>query len=125
MNTTVELPSGKIVDLSRFVALVPDEKTTEAKYSLILEGYSQPINLDQLEAISLKKHLKLDSNGSSDWDRAAQLRRNQKAIKLLTARIERNQRMSEAESEQRAEFLADFQKTVDGQRIASQKLYSS
>ena len=32
--------------------------------------------------------------------------------------------MSDAESKQRAEFLADFQKTVDEQRVSERKLYS-
>lgn len=26
MNTTIELPTGKIIDLNRFVALIPDKK---------------------------------------------------------------------------------------------------
>ena len=38
MNRTIELPSGKIIDLNRFVALVPDEKAENQEYHLILEG---------------------------------------------------------------------------------------
>ena len=29
MTSTIKLPSGKIIDLSRFVALLPDKNTTE------------------------------------------------------------------------------------------------
>ena len=50
MNITVELPSGKILDIARFIALLPDCNST---YQLILEGYSNPINLYQF---SMKMH---------------------------------------------------------------------
>ncbi len=53
-----------------------------------------------------------------------QLRKNQSAIALLKKRIERNQKMSEEESNQREEFLADFKKIIDEQRLPGQKLYS-
>ena len=46
MTTTIELPGGKIIDLNRFVALVPDEKAANQKYHLILEGCDQAIALD-------------------------------------------------------------------------------
>ena len=57
MNKTIELSTGKIVDLSRFVALIPNHEAAENsqdrarsqtdetsvgsphQYSLILEGY--------------------------------------------------------------------------------------
>ncbi len=127
MYKTIELFSGKIIDLNRFVALVPDSREIEPKYSLILEGYSHPIILDTEEAISVKKHLELDSNKNDNdvWHREEQIRKNQPAIELLKKRIERNKLMSEAESNHRAEFLANFQKTVDEQRISERKLYSS
>ena len=61
---------------------------------------------------------------SEGWNREEQLRKNQPAIALLKKRIERNQKMSEEESNQREEFLADFKKIIDGQRLPGQKLYS-
>ena len=57
MNKTIELPSGKIIDLNRFVALMPDEKETDNTYSLILEGCEKAIALDAQEAISVKELL--------------------------------------------------------------------
>ena len=38
MDKTIELSSGKVIDLNRFVALVPDEKAANQEYHLILEG---------------------------------------------------------------------------------------
>jgi hypothetical protein len=51
MMTIIELPSGKIIDLNRFVALMPDEKAENEQYHLILEGCAKRIfrsNIDQL-----------------------------------------------------------------------------
>ncbi len=126
MNTTIELSSGKIINLNRFVALVPDEKAAKEEYHLILEGSDRAITLDSQEAISLKEHLKVKSKQNSNgvWDREEQIRKNQPAIELLKKRIAKNKLMSEEESRQRAEFLADFQQTVDEQRISERKLYS-
>ena len=126
MNKTIELPSGKIIDLDRFVALVPNEQSTDESYSLILEGSTNAIALDSQEARSIKEHLKMKSkqNGNGIWNREEQLRKNQPAIELLKKRIARNQLMSEEESNQRLEFLTDFQKTVDEQRVSEQKLYT-
>lgn len=126
MNKTIELSGGKIIDLNRFVALVPDDKTVDRQYYLILEGSDRTIVLDFQEAISIKEHLKVKSrqNGNSTWDREEQIRQNQPAIELLKQRIAKNKLMSEEESNQRAEFLASFQKNVDEQRISQRQLYS-
>ena len=126
MNTTIELSSGKIINLNRFVALVPDEKAAKEEYHLILEGSDRAITLDSQEAISVKEHLKVKSKQNSNgvWDREEQIRKNQPAIELLKKRIAKNKLMSEEESSERAEFLADFQQTVDEQRISERKLYS-
>lgn len=126
MNKTIELPSGKIIDLNRFVALVPDERSANQEYHLILEGYEQAISLDAQEATSVKEHLKLKSeqNGNDNWDWEKQRRKNQPAIELLKKRIARNKLMGNEESKQRAEFLTDFQKIVDEQRVSERKLYS-
>ena len=126
MNKTIELPSGKIIDLNRFVALVPDEKTGNQEYHLILDGYDKAIALDSQEAKSIKELLKVKSTQNSNgvWDREEQLRKNQPAIKLLKKRIARNKLMSNAESNRRARFLTGFKKAVDEQRISERKLYS-
>ncbi|MDJ0649473.1 MAG: hypothetical protein QNJ60_12285 [Xenococcaceae cyanobacterium MO_188.B19] len=127
MNTTIELSNGKIINLNRFVALIPDEKSENQEYHLILEGYEKAIILDSQEAALLKEHLKVKSKQNSNgiWDREEQIRKNQPAIELLKKRIAKNKLMSEEESRQRAEFLADFQQKVDEQRISERKLYSS
>lgn len=106
MNKTIELSTGKIVDLSRFVALIPGGETAEkSQYSLILEGYPQAINLNSEEVSLIKKHLQLDTekkhNGT--WDREEQLRLNQPKMKKLKEKIDRMKQ--EQPSAEKADFI--------------------
>ena len=124
MNKTIELSTGKIVDLSRFVALIPDGKTAEkSQYSLILEGHSQAINLNYEEVSLIKKHLQLDTeekhNGT--WDREEQLRLNQPKMKKLKEKIERMKQ--EQPSAEKAAFFESFKRTMDAERPEGRKLY--
>ncbi len=126
MNSTIELPSGKVLDLNRFVALLPEKDSKNNQYSLILEGFSQIIYLNQNESDIVRKHLQLKTNcyEKSDWDLQKQLQKNQPAVELLRERIERHKLMSEEESKQRAEFFNDFKKTIDAERSV-RKLYQN
>ncbi|WP_319421486.1 hypothetical protein [Pleurocapsa sp. FMAR1] len=123
MNKTIELPSGKIIDLNRFVALVPDEKTENEQYYLILEGYDKAIALDSQEARSVKEHLKVKSkqNSNGTWDREEQLRKNQPAIELLKKRIERIKK--EPPSPEKEAAFERFKKNIDAERSPGRKLY--
>ena len=60
MTKTIELSGGKIIDLNRFVALLPYEKAENRQYHLILEGCDQTIVLDSQEATLIKEHLKIN-----------------------------------------------------------------
>ncbi|MBW4475833.1 MAG: hypothetical protein KME54_02905 [Tolypothrix brevis GSE-NOS-MK-07-07A] len=123
MNTPVKLPSGKILNLARFIALLPVTTTTNNEYDLILEGYSAPINLESRDADALKQLLKLNAD-ISGWDSNEQLRQNQPAIALLAKRIERSQNISQAESLQRKQLFEDFKQIIDAERLSGQQLYS-
>ncbi|HEY9769962.1 MAG TPA: hypothetical protein V6C71_15955 [Coleofasciculaceae cyanobacterium] len=123
MTTTIELPSGKIIDLNRFVALVPDEKAANEKYHLILEGCEKAIVLDSQEATSVKEHLKVKSKHKANgtWDREEQLRKNQPKLKKLREWID-SKKQEPASSEKEAAF-EEFKKTIDSERPVGQKLY--
>ena len=82
MNTSIELPSGKILNIARFIALLPASNITDSSYQLILEGYPNPINLESSDVETLKKILELDKN-ISVWDKDKQLQKNQRAIEIL------------------------------------------
>ena len=128
MNNPVELPSGKILNIVRFVALIPTN-TSNQGYDLILEGYSSPIYLEPSDASALKQILQLDLDRKitatySAWDKDEQLRKNQKVIALLAKRIERHQNMSDEESQERSELFEEFKFRIDTNRLPGQKLYS-
>jgi hypothetical protein len=123
MNSNIELPTGKIFDLNRFIALLPTENTEKCQYSLILEGYSQAIYLNQTEADIVKQKLQLTSNNhkNGNWNQEEQIHKNQPKLKLLRERIERlKQEVPSPEKE--AEFV-EFKRIIDAERPAGQKLY--
>jgi hypothetical protein len=123
MTNTIELPSGKIIDLSRFVALIPDEKATHNEYHLILEGCEKAIALVVEEATLMKKQLKLKSiqNGNGVWDREEQLRKNQPKLKKLREWIDKMKK--EAPSPQKEAAFEEFKQIIDAERPVGQKLY--
>ncbi len=88
MNSTIFLPSGKLIDLSRFVALLPDKQTTENQYQLNLDGLNQAIIIDSIDADFISQKLKLseglpNAHSEVQWDKEAQLRQNQPLMKLI------------------------------------------
>jgi hypothetical protein len=130
MNTSIELPSGKIININRFIALIP-HNNIDSDYQLILEGYPHPINLESSDAQNLKIILqsKLDESTKinthkSTWNQQEQLQKNQKTMAILAQRIAQHKNMSDEESLQQQEFFEELKKTVDSQRPLGQKLYS-
>ncbi len=129
MNTAIELPSGKILNITRFIALLPVNGNEESNYHLILEGYHHPIELEYSDAQVLKSKLKLDKNqhihtNHSGWDREAQIRKNQRGMEILAKLIEESKNMSDTESLEQQEFFEQFKKNIDADRPPGQKLYS-
>ena len=123
MNRTIELSSGKIIDLDRFVALVPSEKATDETYSLILEGSVSAIALNFQEATSVKEHLKAKSknNNNGTWDREEQIRKNQPKLKKLREWIDAKKQ--ESPSPEKETAFGEFKQTIDAERPVGQKLY--
>ena len=125
MTTIIELPSGKIIDLNRFVALLPDEEAESQEYYLILEGCEKAIALNSQEAISIKEHLKVkfkhEANGT--WDREEQIRLNQPKLKKLREWIDKKKQ--EAPSSEKEAAFKEFKQIVDGERPVGQKLYQN
>ena len=123
MDKAIELPSGKVIDLNRFVALLPDEEAENQEYHLILEGCDKAIALDATEATLVKEHLKVESkqNSNGAWDREEQLRKNQPAIELLKKRIDRIKK--EPPSPEKEAAFERFKKNIDAERSQGRKLY--
>jgi hypothetical protein len=51
MNIAVELPCGKILNIARFIALIPVTTTSNNGYDLILEGYPAIVFIDSGESL--------------------------------------------------------------------------
>lgn len=129
MNTAIELPSGKILNITRFIALFPVNSNKDSNYHLILEGYPHSIELDFSDAQVLKSKLELDNNhhthtNQSGWDQEAQIRKNQRGMEILAKLIEESKNMSDTESLEQQEFFEQFKKNIDADRPPGQKLYS-
>lgn len=129
MNKAFQLPSGKILSLNRFIALLPVSDTINCDYDLILEGYSTPIKIEYQDVEALKDLLQLNTDNpvslnQSEWNPREQLSKNQRAMELLAKRIQRNQNMSDEESRDNQELLENLKQTIDAQRLPGQKLYS-
>ena len=128
MNIAVELPSGKILNITRFIALIPITTANNISYDLILEGHSAPVNLELRDAETLKKILFLNKDlvvlNQSESEKQKQLQPNQRAIALLKERIKRHENMSQTELMQQEEIFNDFKEIIDAERLPGQKLYS-
>jgi hypothetical protein len=119
MSSTIRLPSGKLIDLSRFVALFGADNSTENNYKLSLDGLNKAINIDATDAefISQKLELELDVNNShvkEQWDKAAQLRKNQPLMKLIKQWREQNN--GETATEEEIQEYQDIQESLKRNR---------
>lgn len=129
MNSTVELPSGKILNLARFIALIPVDNAKDDSYELILEGYPAPIRVDHKDADTIRQFLNLAkstsyANEKPAWSMEEQLKQNVPKMIALAKYMERNKNMSDEEAKQRQEFFESFKQTIDAERPCGQKLYS-
>ena len=124
MSSTIKLPSGKLIDLSRFVALLEDDNSTENNYKLSLDGLNQTINIDAIDAefISQKLESKLDIHSfhtNQDWDEEAQLKKNQPLMKLIKQWQEQKHGKPPTEKEMRE--YQDIQESLKRNRFSEQK----
>jgi hypothetical protein len=121
MKTTVELPSGQIVDLAKCISLKP---SAHSDYELILAGYDRPIDLSQSDGIQLKQLL--TAKGSQPafavYSETEQLQRNQTAMQRLQTIIDRDRQ--QASSIKAEQFFEDLQQIMDENRPTGKKLFS-
>jgi hypothetical protein len=124
MNKILELPSGKVLDVNRFIALVPECTNSDTKYELILEGYPHPIYLEPEDAIFVKQHIPMESVSQQQngvWDKEEQLRQNLPKMKIMKEWIEQLESQP-FDPKKEAEF-EEFKRIIDAERPVGQKLY--
>ncbi len=119
MSSTIKLPSGKLIDLCRFVALLPEEQTTEDKYKLSLDGLNQDIIIDSKDAQFISQKLSFNSglnNSPSEgqWDKEAQLLLNQPLMKLI--KQWREQKNGQTATEEERQEYQEIQESLKRNR---------
>ena len=124
MSSTIKLPSGKLIDISRFVALQGDDNSTENNYQLSLDGLNQTINIDAADAefISQKLESKLDTHNvhvDENWDKEAQLHKNQPLMKLV--RQWQSQKNGKPLTEEEIKEYQDIQESLKRTRFSERK----
>jgi uncharacterized small protein (DUF1192 family) len=117
----VRLTADRIVDLSRFVAIVPNEGNHS--YSLILEGSDRDIPIYQDDLNIITKYLNEPKIANIAQASLADLAKPQ-AVAVLQARIARHEAMSDEESAVRAAAWERFKQNIDADRSDRSKLYS-
>ena len=123
MTSTIKLPSGKLIDLSRFVALLEDDNSAENNYQLSLDGLNKTINIDatDTEFINQKLESNLDiysSHANSHWDEEAQLKKNQPLMKLVKQWQEKKN--GEPPTKEEIQEYQDIQESLKRNRFIEQ-----
>ena len=123
MNKTTKLPSGKLIDLSRFVALYEDDNSSKNSYKLSLDGLTKTINIDVADAEFINQ--KLESNldlhsphANPHWDEEAQLRKNKPLMKIIKQWQEKKSGNPPSEEEKRE--YQDIQESLKRNRFTGQ-----
>ena len=116
----VRLTADRIVDLSRFVAIVPNEENHS--YSLILEGSDRDIPIYQDDLNIITKYLNNPKIATKTQYHLSDLVKPQ-AVEILQARIARHEAMSDEESAFRAAAWEKFKQNIDADRPDDSKLY--
>ncbi|MBR8840859.1 MAG: hypothetical protein DSM106950_44590 [Stigonema ocellatum SAG 48.90 = DSM 106950] len=120
----IKLTENRIIDMSRFVALVPSNNNDN--YLLFLEGSSEGIFIHENDLDILTKYLgdekQVFATPQSEYT-LFNLAKPQ-AVEILKARISRHESMSDTEAAQKAEAWERFKQNIDAERPDGCKLYS-
>ena len=126
MLQPIQLPSGKIIDLSKCIAVIPGSKSVDSE--MILSGTEQQIRIDRIDLQSLQQQLKQPkiknkNNFSMDKTPAEENEYRQnlsEKLKVFNSQWERLATDENAKQESDA-----FKQILDAQRPSGQKLYSA
>jgi hypothetical protein len=122
----IQLPSGKIIDLSKCIAVIPGSRSTDSE--MILSGTEQQIRIDSIDLQSLQQQLKQPkiqnkNNFSLDKTPVEENEYRQNLVEKLKAFNIQWERLA---TDQNAKQESDaFKQILDGERPSGQKLYSA
>ena len=126
MLQPIQLPSGKIIDLSKCIAVIPGSKSVDSE--MILSGTEQQIRIDRIDLQSLQQQLKqpkIQNKNNFSMDKTPaeenEYRQNlSEKLKVFNSQWERLATDENAKQESDA-----FKQILDAQRPSGQKLYSA
>lgn len=126
MLQPIQLPSGKIIDLSKCIAVIPESRSTDS--GMILLGTEQQIRIDRIDLQSLQQQLKqpkIQNKNNFSMDKTPaeenEYRQNlSEKLKVFNSQWERLATDENAKQESDA-----FKQILDAQRPSGQKLYSA
>jgi hypothetical protein len=127
MLQPIQLPSGKIIDLSKCIAVIPGSSSTDNE--MILAGTEQQIQIDLIDLQSLQQQLKqsnIQGRNNLSLEPRTPAEENEyrqnlaKKLKVFNSQWERLATDENAKQESDA-----FKQILDAERPSGQKLYSA
>jgi hypothetical protein len=127
MLQPIQLPSGKIIDISKCIAIIPSSGSTNSQ--MILSDTQQQIQIDSADLETLQQEIKQRQiQGKYPFNsetKASEV--EQKARELRSQKIEAfNSRWQQIAAERNAKDESDaVKRIIDAERPSGQKLYSA
>lgn len=126
MLQPIQLPSGKIIDLSKCIAVIPGSKSVDSE--MILSGTEQQIRIDRIDLQSLQQQLKQPkiqnkNNFSMDKTPAEENEYRQNLSEKLKVFNSQWERLATDENAKQESDV--FKQILDAERPSGQKLYSA
>jgi hypothetical protein len=125
MLKPIQLPSGKIIDLDKCLAIIPASTSTDSE--VVLSGIEHHLRIDSIDLASLNAAIQQQAVSQPRY--AFELRtvaqesqrREQVTDKLDNLRQKRSELSTQPDANRAFEV---FSKIVDAERASGQKLYS-
>lgn len=128
MLEPIQLPSGKVVDLAKCVAIIPGSKSMDNE--IILSGTEQQLQIDSIDLATLQQEIKqrtdrresqkrfnLERSPADESKHRQDLEQKLKDFKIRWERL-----AADANAKQESDA---FKQILDAERPSGQKLYSA
>jgi hypothetical protein len=125
MLQPIQLPSGKIIDLSKCIAVIPTARSTDSE--MILSGTEQQITIDLIDLQSLQQQLKQPKIKGKNYfslQTKTPVAENEYRQNLVERLKVFNSQWERLATDENAKQESDaFKQILDAERPSGQKLY--
>ena len=126
MLQPIQLPSGKIIDLSKCIAVIPGSRSADSE--MILSGTEQQIQIDSIDLQSLQQQLqqpKIQNKNNFSLETKTPAAENEHRQNLAQKLKVFNSQWERLATDENAKQESDaFKQILDAERPIGQKLYS-